>query len=191
MRQRDGIASLMGFEATVAQGLTRHNDCPEVVMAGIFKVNEVVNIAVEIERRGERFYLDVAERATNPKVKETLLYLASEEVRHQKLYADLLARLRSLELPPGSAESEYWSYVNDLIDSHFLFDTAQNERLITTATSDHDVLRLAMGFEKESILFFTEMKGLVPGEEARVIDVCIQEERAHLRKLGEVLKSVS
>lgn len=160
-------------------------------MAGIFKVNEVVGIAVEIEHRGQRFYLDMAERATDPQVKETLAYLASEEMRHQKVYQDLLSRLRSLELPPGSGESEYWSYVNDLIDSHFLFDTVQNERLVSAAASDQDVVRLAMGFEKESILFFTEMKGLVPGEEAGVIDTCIQEERTHLRKLGQVLKSVS
>lgn len=160
-------------------------------MAGIFKVNEVVGIAVEIERRGERFYLDMAERATDSKVKETLLYLASEEVRHQKVYEELLSRLRSVELPPGSGESEYWCYVNDLIDSHFLFDTVQNERLISTATSDQEVVRLAMGFEKESILFFTEMKGLVPGEEAQLIEGCIQEERTHLRKLGQLLQSVS
>jgi rubrerythrin len=160
-------------------------------MAGIFQVSEVVAIAVEIERRGERFYLDMAERATNPKVKEGLVYLASEEVRHRKVYEDLLSRLRSMELPPGSGESEYWSYVNDLIDSHFLFDTAQSERLFSAATSDQEVVRLAMGFEKESILFFTEMKGLVPGEEAAVIDTCIQEERTHLRRLGQLLKSIT
>jgi|Deesub1362B_J571_1020462.scaffolds.fasta_scaffold12984_2 rubrerythrin len=160
-------------------------------MAGIFKVNEVVGIAVEIERRGEAFYREMAARAQDHKVRETLDFLAGEEVKHQKFFSDLLARLEPFQLPPGSDEDEYWAYVNDLIDSHFLFDDALNRRLVSSVISDKEVLHLAMGFEKESILFFTELKSLVPTSEVQTVEACIQEERRHLRKLVEMLKASS
>lgn len=158
-------------------------------MAGIFQINEVVNIAVEIEKRGEQFYRDMAQRVKDQKVKETLLFLAGEEVKHQNIFSQMLSRMRSLEIPPGSSDSEYWAYVNDLIDSNFLFHSPIATKLISSVSTDEEVIHLAMGFEKESILFFTEMRSLVPGEEAKAIDTCIQEERKHLRKLSLVIKS--
>jgi rubrerythrin len=157
-------------------------------MAGIFQVNEVVSIAVEIEKRGEAFYLKMAEKAKDGRVKDTLKFLAGEEVKHQTTFSQLLAKLEPLKIPAGELESDYWSYVNDLVDSHFLFDSSENQRLISGADSDQEMVRLAMGFEKESILFFTEMKGLVPAEHAKTVDACIQEERTHLRKLAQAMK---
>ncbi|MEJ5378501.1 MAG: ferritin family protein [bacterium] len=157
-------------------------------MAGIFKVNEVVSIAVEIEKRGEQFYREMASKAQSSQVKEALEFLSGEEVKHQKIFSQMLSRLTPLKPPAGSLEAEYWAYVNDLIDSHFLFDAPLGKKLASSVTSDKEALHLAMGFEKESILFFTEMKGLVPAEEAKAVEGCIQEERKHLRKLAELLK---
>jgi rubrerythrin len=158
-------------------------------MAGIFQVNEVLNIALEIEKRGEQFYKDMAGKVGDPKVREALLFLAGEEVKHQNIFSHMLSRMRFMEIPPGSSESDYWAYVNDLIDSHFLFDSPVAKKLISSVSTDEEVLHLAMGFEKESILFFTEMKSLVPAEEAKAVEACIQEERKHLRKLSLLLKS--
>lgn len=160
-------------------------------MAGIFQVNEVVGIAVEIEKRGEEFYRDMASKAKSPQVKEAMEFLAGEEVKHQRIFSQMLSRLAPLKPPAGSMEAEYWAYVNDLIDSHFLFDAPLGKKLASSVGSDKEALHLAMGFEKESILFFTEMKGLVPAEEAGALEGCIQEERKHLRKLAELLKSGS
>jgi rubrerythrin len=160
-------------------------------MAGIFKVNEVVSIAVEIEKRGEAFYQEMAEKACNDRVKQTLTFLAGEEVKHRKFFAEMLGRLKPLQLPAGSDESEYWAYVNDLIDSHFLFDDQWNQKLISSVSSDQEVLHLATGFEKDSILFFTELKSLVPSGEVKTIEACVQEEKRHLRRLAEVMKATS
>lgn len=160
-------------------------------MAGIFKVNEVVSIAVEIEKRGEAFYKDMAEKAKDEKVKGILSFLAGEEVKHQQYFSDMLSRLDSMQIPAGSDEAEYWAYVNDLIDSHFLFNDHWNEKVISWVSTDREVIHLAMGFEKDSILFFMEMKGLVPSGEVKTIEACIEEERRHLRQLAGVLKTTS
>jgi rubrerythrin len=157
-------------------------------MAGIFNVSEVVGMAVEIEKRGEAFYLEMAERAKDRKVRETLAFLAGEEAKHRRVFGQILSTLGPPGLPAGSSESEYWEYVNDLIDSHFLFDSEASRRALAAAATDQEAVHLAMGFEKESILFFLEMKGLVPAEHARAVDACLQEERRHLRKLAAVMR---
>ncbi|MGQ9860335.1 MAG: ferritin-like domain-containing protein [Thermodesulfobacteriota bacterium] len=158
-------------------------------MAGIFQVNEVVSVAVEIEKKGEAFYRDMAQRAKSPRVKEALEFLAAEEVKHQRVFSQMLSRMAPLQPPAGSLEADYWAYVNDLIDSHFLFDAPQAKKILSSVASDKEALHLAMGFEKESILFFTEMKALVPAEEAGGVEACIQEERKHLRKLAQLIKA--
>ena len=157
-------------------------------MAGIFKVNELVSIAVEIEKRGEEFYLEMAQRATDKGVGETLRFLAGEEVKHQRVFSQLLSKLEPLQVPAGSAEPEYWDYVNDLIDSHFLLNDAARHRAFSSATTDREAIRLAMGFEKESILFFVTMKGLVAVEQAGPVETCIEEEKTHLRRLALALE---
>ncbi len=160
-------------------------------MAGIFKVNEVVSIAVEIEKRGEEFYLEMAKKATDNGIRETLRFLAGEEVKHQRFFSSLLSKLEPLQVPPGSEESEYWDYVNDLIDSHFLMNDAARQRAFSSAGSDQEALRLAMGFEKDTILFFMTMRGLVPAEQAKAVDACIEEEKLHLRRLTQALEMLS
>jgi rubrerythrin len=160
-------------------------------MAGIFKVNEVVSIAVEIEKRGEEFYLEMAGKARSKGIQETLNFLAGEEVKHQRMFSQLLSKLEPLRMPPGSEESEYWDYVNDLIDSHFLLNDAARQRAFSSASSDQEAIRLAMGFEKETILLFTTMKGLVPAEHAKPVDACIEEEKLHLRRLSQALEMLS
>ena len=109
---------------------------------------------VEVEKRGEAFYKSMAAKAKDSNVKETLTYLAGEEVKHQKTFQDMLGKLSEMTLPAGSTEDEYWGYVNDLIDSHFLFNDVLNKKMTAAVSSDTDALHLAMGFEKDSILFF-------------------------------------
>jgi rubrerythrin len=157
-------------------------------MAGIFRANELVAMAVEIEKRGESFYRDMSRRVTKPVVKEALEFLAEEEAKHEARFSELKSRLDPMELPTGSAESEYWAYVNDLIGSHFLFLDSISQKLISTLSTDKEIVHLAMSFEKESILFFMEMRGLIPHSEHPVVDACIEEERSHLRKLSLLLR---
>jgi len=46
---------------------------------------------------------------------------------------------------------------------------------------------MAMSFEKDTLLFFTEMETLVPQKEKAAVRQCIKEERLHLRRLQAML----
>lgn len=156
-------------------------------MAGIFKATDILLAAQEVETRGEVFYNRLVETSTDEKLKETFRFLADEEVKHREIFRKLYERLGQVELPPWAEEDEYASYLTFLIDSHTLFRLGDVDKIKEYTGSRKEAIETAMGFEKDTILFFTEMRDFVPEGEKKYIQDCIEEERAHLRLLASLL----
>lgn len=157
-------------------------------MAGLFKATDILLAAQEVETRGEIFYNRLVEIAEDQQVKETFLFLAGEETKHRETFAKLYERLGQAELPAWAEDDEYASYLSFLIDSHTLFQLGDSEKLREFTGSREEALKIAMGFEKDTILFFSEMREFVPDGERKHIEDCIEEERSHLRLLAGLLK---
>ncbi|SMP40339.1 ferritin-like domain-containing protein [Desulfonatronum lacustre] len=155
-------------------------------MAEFFQAAEIAEAAVTIEQQGQAFYISAAQAAKNPDVKDFFLYFAKEEARHEQIFQQLKDRLGKFELPAWSTTEEYGMYLKALIDSHSIF-SPELQRRLAEATSENEAIRLAMGFEKDTILFFMEMKELVPDTEKKFVMQCIDEERSHLRQLSKML----
>ncbi|GAB1409915.1 ferritin family protein [Desulfovibrionales bacterium] len=156
-------------------------------MAGIFKATDILLAAQEIETRGEVFYNRLVETTTDPKLKDLFSFLAQEETKHRAIFAKLYERVGQVELPAWAEEDEYVQYLSFLIDSHTLFrlgDVDQVSHFIGTAKQ---AIETAMGFEKDTILFFMEMYEFVPEGERPYVKACIDEERKHLRLLAGML----
>ncbi|MCF8067072.1 MAG: ferritin family protein [Desulfobacterales bacterium] len=156
-------------------------------MADLFKANDIVLAAVEIEKRGEKFYLYLADQAEDSTTRKAFEHLAREEVKHKALFEKLYERLGKVEMPARSNEEEFLSYLNALVDSHPLFRDGDLDEMKDLIKTRKNAIRMAMGFEKESILFFMEMREFVPESEKKFIVQCIEEERSHLRQLNEML----
>ena len=156
-------------------------------MAGIFRATDILLAAQEVETRGEVFYNRLVETATDEKLKETFRFLAGEEGKHREIFRKLYERLGQVELPAWAEEDEYVSYLTFLIDSHTLFRLGDVDTIRAFAGNRGEAIQTAMGFEKDTILFFTEMRDFVPEGEKRYIQDCIDEERAHLRLLVGLL----
>jgi hypothetical protein len=58
------------------------------------------------------------------------------------------------------------------------------DHLKTFMGTSKEALETAMGFEKDTIMFFLEMREFVPDGEKKHIQACIDEERSHLRLLA-------
>ncbi len=156
-------------------------------MADLFKANDVVLAAIEIEKRGEKFYLYLVDQAEDANIRKAFEHLAREEVKHKVLFEELYTRLGKATLPAHSNEEEFFTYLNALIDSHPLFRYKDLEEMKEHIGTRKDALQMAIQFEKESILFFMEMRDFVPESEKKFITQCIEEERDHLRQLTEML----
>lgn len=152
-------------------------------MASFFRANEIAKFAVEIEKKGREFYLRLEESAQTSATRELFSYLAKEETKHQKIFQSLQDRLGEIELPAWATDEEYGSYIQGLIESHALFSDEGVEKQMAALEDEKTAIRMAMSFEKDSILFFVEMESFVPDSEKEAVRECIQEEKLHLIRL--------
>jgi rubrerythrin len=58
-------------------------------------------------------------------------------------------------------------------------------------SSDVEAIQIALGAEKDSILFYSEMRDLVRMPDRDVVSKIIEEERSHLRQLSDLKKDLS
>jgi rubrerythrin len=153
-----------------------------------FKANEIAQAAVEIERKGQDFYKTVAAAAENQEARELFTFMAGEELKHEAVFQALQERLGEIELPAHSNIDEYQDYLEALIDSHALFNGGLQAKLASEASDLESAVSIALAFEKDTLLFFIEMKELVPESEKAFVQQCIDEERSHMRMLRRLLK---
>lgn len=157
-------------------------------MVTFFSANEVVELAMRIEQKGQAFYLLAADEAKDPAAKEFFDFFAEEESRHELFFRGMRDRLGNIEVPPGSDYEEYTQYVMALVDSHDVFNFDYTEAFKGEDFSFEEAVRAAMRFEKDTILLFTELKRMVPDSERKFVEECIDEERGHLRMLAQKLR---
>ena len=63
--------------------------------------------------------------------------------------------------------------------------------MATQANTDIEALEIAIGAEKDSILFYYEMKEITPKQAHPTVDKIITEEKSHLRQLSELKRKLA
>lgn len=156
--------------------------------AVLFDASEIYQFAVRIEENGERLYRKVAKRTTNLQVRDLFLFLADEDVKHRKQFAELLSKLEKQE-PRESYPGEYAAYM-----------TAYTNEIIFPATvtkelppAEDSIAALDFGIRREldSIMYYLEMKNFVPEHQEQLIQRIIDEERGHFLKFSELKKQLT
>jgi len=92
-----------------------------------------------------------------------------------------------LETPAG----EYTTYLQALVDSAVFTDDLVTSEMATKVSSDIEAMELAIGAEKDSILFYYEMKDIMPQRAQPTVNKIIAEEKSHLRQLSELKKKLA
>jgi len=158
-----------------------------------FNADEILQMAEQIEKNGSSFYRRSANRAAKSQVAETFLQLAAQEDEHEKIFARMRAELNPQERKATALgpDDENIAYLRAWADGH-VFDVRKDpaERL-TGKEKVEDALILAMGMEKDSIVFYLGMKDVVPLRLGRdQIDRIIREEMVHLASLSRALETL-
>ncbi len=159
-------------------------------MGNVFAGSEIVEIGIQIEKNGKDFYEALTGKAKSKKAGEIFKYLAEEEARHIAAFRKILDGIEKYEAPeayPG----EYVEYMNALAGEYIFTQKGKGKDAAEKARSDRDAVSLGIGFEKDSIIFYEGMKGVVPEYDHKVIDGLIKQEQMHLKKLTELKKDLS
>jgi rubrerythrin len=153
----------------------------------VFTVGEMLDIAVGIERNGVMYYESLAQLTSDAELKATYSGLASMERHHIDVFRNLRADTSGggAIIPPES-EEEYATYLQALVDSSVFTSDEVAREMAQKASGPAEALQLAIGAEKDSILFYTEMRDLVSRRDRDAVDKIVREERKHVRELSEL-----
>ena len=166
-------------------------------MAYDFNVNDILEMAEQIERNGSEFYKNSADGVTDPSSRQLLLNLAAMENTHEKTFASMRADLTEKEKASTTfdPENEAVLYLRALADSR-VFVEKQIPDIAAMANRPEDeimeeIFKFAIGAEKDSIVFYLGMKDAVPENLGKHrLDVIIKEEMGHVRMLSNKLISI-
>ncbi|MCJ7785749.1 MAG: ferritin family protein [Desulfobacterales bacterium] len=148
-----------------------------------FNADEIFQIGVQIETNGQKFYEMVSRNSADPSVQKFFLDLSRVESKHIALFQKLRQRL------PDSAKrgdlfdpnQEVHLYVKATADSHVFLKNKDIPELASKCKTPLEALDLAIAFEKDSVVFYTTMKKMVPESLGKAeVDALIDEEISHI-----------
>jgi len=149
-------------------------------MPNEFNANDIFEMAITIEENGAKFYRDAAENVDNEDNKQFLIDLAVMEDGHATTFATMQKELKGTETKPTffDPQNENALYLKALADARVF---AKKEE---PANDFKSILYSAVQTEKDSIVFYLGMKGLVTEQSGKArLDAIIQEEMSHIRIL--------
>jgi len=145
-----------------------------------------MDVAVGIETSGAAFYDEVAVGANEAKTAAMFRKLADREREHARTFQSMLGAAGDyVNLEPGE---EYDTYLNSLVASAVFKNEGSARQAARKAASETEALDIGIRAEKDSILFYSAIQGLVRREDADIVKRIIKEEQSHLAQLSEVLK---
>lgn len=153
-----------------------------------FNSDEIFEIAGQIERNGAAFYRKSAEQASNSSINQLLLQLASDEDKHEKIFASMRSALTDKEKEPTIFDSgnEDVLYLRAFADGHIFNLKANPSDFLDGRKSVYEILKKAIEIEKDSVLFYLGMKDMVPERFGKdKIDNIIKEEMKHIALLSQ------
>ena len=155
-------------------------------MGIFFRASEIFQFAIRLEENGERFYRYAVGIIEDDNTKKMFGYLADEEIKHKKIFENLLSRMEEYE-PLESYPGEYWAYLRSYADK-IIFTNEAFDKEISEIKDTSSALHFGIQRELDSLLYFHEMKRFVPESQRKLIDKIIDEERNHFLQLSKLRK---
>ena len=150
---------------------------------------EVLKWAMEIEENGAAFYHTVAARSDDPQVRSLFEDLAAQERRHYQVFQKMLEKVKPdpdlSSVGPQYADYEY--YLQAVLANALFAGKDKGLTLARQAEDRETALQAAMSFEKDTLLFFYDLREMVSEAERETISDVILEEKTHLRRLAKML----
>jgi len=150
---------------------------------GKYSIDEIMEMAIQTEKLGFQFYTTVAEKfKTDDGLFKLFKTLADKEKVHEKTFTgmkDAIAK-SGIKVEPVQWD-EVSNYMRAFVESEFFLGKSKALPSMDHIKTVADAVKFAIGFEKETLLYFMELKSIV--KEKDVIEEVINEEKSHIRWL--------
>jgi len=147
--------------------------------------SQLVEMSIDMERRGEAFYREAVAEAHEERVKALLQALARDERGHAEMFSSLLPEREETR---GIVPEESQPYIESIVRTSV---QAYLSRLGQVAKgSSMEVLDFALGFEKETLLFYYSLRDYVARSAVPTIERIIAEEKTHIQRIAALKSSL-
>ena len=153
----------------------------------VFEASDIVEVAIRIEENGINFYKFAEQIAKQEEAKKLFAHLAEAEVAHKKTFEKIFANMDKNN-PPESYAGEYSAYLRAYVDNNIIFTKEAMDKELSSIKDTIAAFDFAMQRELDSILYYHEIKNLVPAAQHEAIEKIIEEERKHYAALVDMKK---
>ena len=154
-------------------------------MSTVFTAREIAEAAVEKEMKRRDFYANVSKLSTNPEMTKLFEFLTAEEDRHVATFVKIRDGVPVEEVRPEEYDADMEAYMDSVVEDR-LYSKIGSEDFVQKAIDAKDVFRLAIGLEKDAILFFWEFLPYVNDKDKQVVRTLMDEEKGHIRMLWKL-----
>ena len=145
----------------------------------ITSIVTVLDLAVWLEKHGQDFYEKARDKSDDPAMHKLFSDLAFEEGKHCAIYTDLYQLYTGKSAEGEKLFGEYGRFIELLIRE--IVQDLEFERVLNQS----ELIERALQFEKNTLLYFLEVKPLFRGKAGALIDAICREEKRHIQQLIE------
>lgn len=155
-----------------------------------FNIDEIFEIAEQIERNGAKYYRLAAESFSESQHRDFLIEMAAMEDSHEDYFAWLRKKFREidsgqLDIDPSG---EGALYLRAIAEGQ-IFNLNEDPAAKVQGKTFDQILQQAIQAEKDTVLFYLGLKKAMLNETKRdKIEAIIDEEMSHVRILSKRLK---
>jgi len=159
-----------------------------------FNIAELFQLAIEIKENGCAFYEQAQKIIHEPELKRQFADLAAGELEHkkkiEKIKTDLPWSAASPTVP--DPENELELYIKAAADQHTFRTCGPLNVQLEKIKDAADALKLALQFEKDSVIFLMSLQEAVcEGKDRDLVDLLLKEEMKRVKQLSLRLQRIS
>jgi len=158
-----------------------------------FNADEVFEMAEQIERNGAKFYREAATKASDRQIKDMFLRLAAMEDVHLRTFQQMRTTLSDQDKGGTTfdPEGEASLYLQAMADDRGFEGMKGRNIKLTGKESTRELLEIAIGAERNSILYYVGLKEMVPTDTGKEkVETIIREEVGHAAELRRQLAAL-
>jgi rubrerythrin len=150
----------------------------------MFTSRDILDLAVQIEKNGEKVYRGALQVVANPEIRSLLQRLADDETRHVDRFLEFKENTGDTPGDPKLEEMGRSILLGILGDQSFSLKEADFSRMERIK----DLFKVAVEFEKDTVIFYEMIRAMIEDDEtAADLNKIIEEEKRHIELFEEFL----
>jgi rubrerythrin len=152
----------------------------------MFSLKDIIELAIQIEKNGERIYRSAMEKISDPSLMSLLKWLADEEAEHIGWFAELKKKAKKTINDPKLEEMGKTILLDVIGDQSFSLKHHDFSKIQHVK----DLFEISIEFEKDTVLFYEMLCPFIEDKDVEEqLNMIISEENRHIRMLQEFLDS--